>query len=88
MSNWISVNDRMPELHQIVALAHNDRWMNTGSAFEEEGCNWYGAGYMCEWGTKFWSVFGETRAQSLDSVTHWMPLEQVRRGHKPTVGTD
>ena len=78
MSNeWISVNDRLPEIGQVVALANNDRWMNTGNMHEEEGCNWYGAGYLCEFGIKFWSVFGETRSQCLDSVTHWMAIIKV-----------
>jgi hypothetical protein len=77
MSNWISVNESLPEIGQVVALAHNDRWMNTGDMHDPHGCNWYGAGYLAEFGNKYWNVFGETRSQCLDSVTHWMQMDQV-----------
>lgn len=76
MSQWISTKDRMPELHQIVALAHNDRWMNS-MVHDVQGLNWYGAGYLDEHGTQYWNIIGETRSQCLDAVTHWMPLEVV-----------
>lgn len=73
---WISTKDRMPELHQLVVLAHNDRWMNS-MAHDAQGLNWYGAGYLDEHGTQYWNIIGETRSQCLDAVTHWMPLEVV-----------
>jgi hypothetical protein len=71
---WISVDERLPELHVTVALLDTRRWMNTGS--EEFGANWHGAGYLSEFGRKYWSVFGEGRSISLDAVTHWMALPQ------------
>jgi hypothetical protein len=72
MSNWISVKDRLPEINQVVGLLDTNRWMNTGT--DEFDANWHGAGYLCEFGDKYWSVFSETRAWCLDAVTHWMPL--------------
>lgn len=74
MREWISVNDQLPEIGQVVALTNNDIWMNTGTMHDPEGCNWHGAGYLCEFGNKYWTVFGESRSQCLDAVTHWMPL--------------
>ena len=69
---WISVKDRLPPLYKTVALLNDDRWMNTGN--DEFDTNWYGAGWLSEFGQQFWSVIGETRSMTLDSVTHWMPL--------------
>lgn len=67
---WISVEERLPEKFQIVALVHVDKWWNTG---RDEGVNCYDAGYLNEFGDKYWSVRGE-RALSIDAYTHWMPL--------------
>ena len=67
---WISVEERLPEKFQIVALVHVDKWWNTG---RDEGVNCYDAGYLNEFGEKYWSVRGE-RALSIDAYTHWMPL--------------
>lgn len=67
---WISIAERLPEMHVTVALLDENRWMNTGSS--DHNVNWHGAGYLCEFGQKYWSVFGETRSQCLDAVTHWM----------------
>jgi hypothetical protein len=69
---WISVGERLPELYQTVALLDEKRWMNTGS--DDHSVNWHGSGYLCEFGHKYWSIFGEMRSQCLDAVTHWMPL--------------
>lgn len=77
MSQWIAATERLPEVHQIVALAHNDRWMNS-PAHDEQGLNWYGVGYLDAHQTnQYWNIIGETRSQCLDAVTHWMPLEVV-----------
>jgi hypothetical protein len=67
---WISINDRLPELHTAVALLNDGRWMNTGGDFN---INWQGAGWLCEFGSKFWSVIGGNSV-TLESVTHWLPL--------------
>ena len=71
---WISVADRMPELHVAVALLNDDRWMNTGGDFD---INWCGAGWLCKHNSEYWSVIGETCGMTLDSVTHWMPLPEA-----------
>lgn len=73
MSEWISVKDRLPELHEVVALLNTEIFMSTGF---DKATNWYGAGYLCDWGGKYWSIFGENRAKTLESVTHWMPLPE------------
>ncbi len=72
MSQWISVEDQLPRVDQVVALLDTKRWMNTGS--NDFHCNWHGAGYLCIWGRPYWTVFGESRSQCLDAITHWMPL--------------
>ncbi|MBY8958342.1 MULTISPECIES: DUF551 domain-containing protein [Pseudomonas] len=72
MTEWIACSERLPEINQVVALLNTEVWMNTGS--DDFHCNWYGAGYLGEWGRKYWNVIGESRAQCLDAVTHWQPL--------------
>jgi hypothetical protein len=69
---WISVKDRLPELHRMVALVHVDKWWATG---RDEGVNCYDAGYLNEFGEKFWSIRGE-RASMIDAYSHRMPLPQ------------
>lgn len=78
MSQWISTKERMPELHQVVAMSNNDRWMNS-PAHDDQGLNWYGVGYLAgaHCINQYWNIIGETRSQCLDAVTHWMPLEVV-----------
>ncbi|MES2323240.1 MAG: DUF551 domain-containing protein [Pseudomonadota bacterium] len=70
-SQWIGVDEQLPELHCAVALLNDDKWMNTGGDFE---INWQAVGWLCEFGSKFWHVIGAGRGMTLDSVTHWMPL--------------
>ena len=67
---WISVEERLPELGQVVALVHVDRWWATG---RDEGVNCYDVGYLNEFGEKYWSIRGE-RASMVSAYTHWMPL--------------
>lgn len=71
---WIAVADRLPELNQAVALLNVDRWMNTGGDFD---INWCGAGWLSTHGNNYWSVIGESRGMTMDSVTHWMLLPDV-----------
>lgn len=81
---WIPISERLPELYQTVALLNDDRWMNTGN--DDFNTNWHGAGWLAEFGQKFWSVIGETRSMTLDSVTHWAPLPASpvqQEGEKP-----
>jgi len=72
MSEWISVNDRLPEMSTLVALLSTFTHLNTGDEGFE--CNWAGAGWLYPHGHNYWHVIGEIRAIRLDSVTHWMPL--------------
>lgn len=67
---WISVKDRLPELHQSVCLINIDKWMNTGGVFDR---NKYATGYLAEFGQKYWSCDYQP-ALELNSFTHWMPL--------------
>lgn len=79
MSEWIKCSDRLPELNQVVALANDDRWMNS-MAHDKQGLNWYGAGYLADACScnQYWNIIGETRSQCLDAVTHWMEIPLVR----------
>jgi hypothetical protein len=72
MNEWIDINERLPELNVAVALLDVNTWMNTGDT--EFSVNWHGAGYLSEFGSKYWSVFGEPRSWDVNAVTHWMPL--------------
>lgn len=67
---WVSVDERLPELHQVVALVHVDKWWATG---RDEGVNCYDVGYLNEFGQKYWSIRGE-RASMISAYSHWMPL--------------
>lgn len=75
---WISVDERMPEHGQSVALVNANRWENTGGDFER---NVHAAGYWNNWGGGHWSVRGE-RAISRESFTHWMPLPAPPAGQQ------
>ncbi|AZF37743.1 hypothetical protein C4J88_2963 [Pseudomonas sp. R4-39-08] len=74
MNEWIACSERLPELNQVVVMLNTESWMNTGSI--DWHCNWHGAGYLCEFGHQYWTIFGESRAMSLDAVTHWMPIPE------------
>ncbi|MDE1906947.1 MAG: DUF551 domain-containing protein [Rhodospirillales bacterium] len=71
-SGWIACGERMPELHQRVAMLNADAWENTPEGRPEQNLTKVGCledgGY-----TRYWSVCGE-RAISLEAFTHWMPL--------------
>ena len=68
---WVSIEDRLPEIDQSVALVNIHRWEACSGAMER---NVHDAGYLSDLhGQKFWSVRGE-RAQSVTAFTHWMPL--------------
>lgn len=68
---WVSVEDRMPEPRQSVALVDARRFENVGGDDWER--NIHACGYLDNWARWHWSVRGE-RAISLDSFTHWLPL--------------
>lgn len=68
---WISVEERLPEPGQSVALVSIDRWENAGDLER----NVHAAGYLnaAAGPMSYWSVRGE-RALTLEAFTHWMPL--------------
>lgn len=78
MSEWISVDDRLPAKGEIVALANNDRWMNS-PLHDQDGLNWYGVGYLDDASCyrSYWVVIGINQPQCIDSATHWMPMPIV-----------
>lgn len=70
-SGWISVDERLPELGQSVALLNANGWENTGGDLE---MNIRACGYLSEAGPlKFWSIRGQ-RATMLRAFTHWVAL--------------
>lgn len=69
--DWISVDEWLPELHTVVVLRNEKTQMNV--PFDGD-IDWHGAGYLSSHGSNYWSVFGESRGMTMDSVTHWMPL--------------
>lgn len=70
-AQWISVEERMPEHRQSVALVNVNRWENVGG--DEWERNVHACGYWDNWAGGHWSVRGE-RAMPLEAFTHWMPL--------------
>lgn len=75
---WISVEERLPDLGQSVALINVDRWENTAGDLE---MNVRACGYLSDAGPfKYWAIRGE-RATSVDDFTHWLALPS------PTTGT-
>lgn len=75
MSEWISVEDRLPEINQAVAMINIKRFENTH--FDR---NIYDCGYLSEWGShKSWSIRGE-RSCEISAYTHWMPLPPPPQG--------
>ena len=67
-NEWISVEDRLPEIDTPVCLYNDNRFMN----YHFDMC-WHGVGYLSE--LNYWSVIGDSRGQCLDSVTHWKPIK-------------
>lgn len=71
-STWISVDDRLPEEGESVALVNIHRFESMGGA--EENRNVHDVGYLSTaFGVAHWSIRGE-RAKSIIDFTHWMPL--------------
>jgi hypothetical protein len=68
---WIAVADRLPELHQSVALINIDQYENVAGDWSR---NTHAAGYLEDAGNqKYWAIRGE-RGSCLDAYTHWLPL--------------
>lgn len=66
---WKPVGEGLPPVNTPVFLLNENRWMNTGG--DDFQVNWMGAGWLVDFGGPYWSVIGETRGLTLDSVTHW-----------------
>ena len=71
---WISVKDRLPELHIVVALMDCTSYRNNGNQ-EVNNPHVVQAGHLTHFGGNYWSVYGE-RGLEVDSFTHWMPLPE------------
>ena len=69
---WISVEERLPEIGQMVVLMDINRYANNGE-LKVDNEHVVQAGYLNEFRTKYWSVYGE-RSLCLDAFTHWQPL--------------
>jgi hypothetical protein len=65
MSEWISVDDRLPIVESGMTAMYEEIDVITWDS-EDVIFNCFQAGKTME----FWSVFVENR----DNVTHWMPL--------------
>lgn len=70
---WISVKDRLPELHTMVALMDVTRYANNGNV-QVDNEHVVQAGFLDEFGSKHWSLYGE-RALVLGAFTHWSKLD-------------
>jgi len=87
MENWISVDDRLPDMEAVVMLTlHCDSWkeplcINLGGR-TDGGDGWY----WCN-SEKYFTVDELDNEDPIEvDVTHWMPLPdpapvQTRRGH-------
>jgi hypothetical protein len=72
-AGWVSVKDRLPELHQSVVLLNADRFENVADDWNRQV---HDAGYLESWGGRtlpYWSIRGQ-RATAIEAYTHWMPL--------------
>ena len=69
--NWISVNERLPELNAEVLLSGDDGTRFVGKLME------FGGSYLC-----FVPTLQKTWSWALNSVTHWAPITPPGQ-HKP-----
>ena len=66
MSEWISIEDRLPENHQTVIYYFEDVGMCIGE-YEQLHDSLYGTG----------NCFSSNAGFLTDDVTHWMPLPNI-----------
>lgn len=67
------MHDRMPNIGEQVVLAN----LNRMRSFEQFGCV-KDIGVLCDYGDgrPHWTCQGNGRAMTLESFTHWMPLQE------------
>lgn len=75
MSEWISVNDRLPGFPEVVLVAYHsdsdgERCLDSGVAMLHPDGIWRGAGVSYRMGQDQKYGFSEF----VKKVTHWMPL--------------
>jgi len=71
MSEWISVEDRLPEIDQRVLLGHyyNNEWCWIASGVQEEGGCWI------DFDDELFEIV-KPNAGCFETLTHWMPLPE------------
>lgn len=78
MQEWISVEDRLPELEQIVLAVLNEPNKRLNYPYEEKTLFLFrkGYNYITGYEEKWERPFGAETVDYNDEVTHWMPLPQ------------
>ena len=71
---WISIEDRLPNIGQMVTLMNTKRYANNGE-LKVDNEHVVQSGYLNNFGSDYWSVYGE-RALCLNAFTHWTPLPE------------
>lgn len=70
---WVAVSERLPEQGQLVVLMDDRKYMNTPDGIPD--MHMTATGYLNDFGGKYWSCFGFSPSYTIDSFTHWMPLD-------------